>query len=150
LGDARIRPARAQDAATVAAIAHAAYVKYVPRIGRQPAPMSTDYAASIAAGHVTVIERNETVAGYLIGGPDGESFFIKNIAVDPVHQGNGLGGALLRYAVAEACSLKLSSVRLCTNAAMTENRALYEHFGFVETHRALEHGYDRVYMRLSL
>ena len=112
--------------------------------------MSADYAAAIAAAHAAVIERDGTIAGYLIGCPDGDSYFIENIAVDPAFQRGGLGGALLRHAIVEARRLKLASVWLFTNAVMTENRALYAHLGFVETHRALEHGYDRVYMRLFL
>lgn len=145
-----IRPARAQDAARLAAIARAAYARYIPRIGREPAPMSADYAAAIAAGHAVVIALGETIIGYLIGCVDADSYFIENIGIDPAHQGRGLGGALLRHAVTEARQRKLSALRLFTNAAMTENLALYAHMGFVETHRAVEHGYDRVYMRLSL
>jgi len=145
-----IRPARPTDAVRLAAIARAAYAKYVSRVGREPAPMTADYAAAIAAGHALVIERDNVIAGYLIGCPDRDSYFIENIAVDPTRQGNGFGGALLRHAIAEAGRLGLSALWLFTNATMTENLAIYAHFGFIETHRAVEHGYDRVYMRLLL
>jgi hypothetical protein len=30
---------------------------------------------------------------------------------------------------------------------MTENLSMYAHMGFVETHRAMEKEFDRVYMR---
>jgi hypothetical protein len=40
----QIRRARPEDAARIGAIARAAYVKYVPRIGREPAPMVADFA----------------------------------------------------------------------------------------------------------
>lgn len=43
-----------------------------------------------------------------------------------------------------------SCVRLYTNQAMTENIALYGRHGYVETHRAVEHGLHRVYMSKSL
>ena len=33
---------------------------------------------------------------------------------------------------------------------MSENLALYAHLGFVETHRLVEDGYNRIYMRLTL
>jgi len=52
--------------------------------------------------------------------------------------------------MAEAKRLKLPALWLFTNKLMTENLALYAHIGFVETHRTVEHGYDRVYMRLSI
>jgi len=150
VADAVIRPADADDAPRLQAIARLAYSGYTARLDRQPAPMSADYAAAVAAGHAVVIERNGKIAGYLIGRGDQDSYFIENVAVDPAYQGLGLGGALLRHAIAEARRLKLSSLWLFTNAAMTENQAIYARLGFVETHRAMEHGYDRVYMRLSL
>jgi hypothetical protein len=36
-------------------------------------------------------------------------------------------------------------VRLYTHAAMTENHTYYRRHGYQETHRASQHGYDRVY-----
>jgi ribosomal protein S18 acetylase RimI-like enzyme len=144
-----IRPARASDAIKLKAIARAAY-EYVVRIGREPAPMSADYSAAIAAGHVTVLEQNSEIAGYLIGWPEADYYFIENVAVDLAHQGCGLGRMLLQEAVAQAKNLKLRAVMLYTNAAMTENLSLYVHFGFVETHRVVEDGYDRVYLRHAI
>jgi ribosomal protein S18 acetylase RimI-like enzyme len=145
-----IRPARASDAVKLHAIARGAYAKYVERIGREPAPMSADYAAAIAAGHVIVIEGGGEIAGYLIGWAEADSYFIENVAVDPAHQGRGLGRTLLQEALAQAQKLELPAVVLYTNAAMTENLSFYAHFGFVETHRAVEDGYDRVYMRRAV
>jgi hypothetical protein len=43
--------------------------------------------------------------------------------------------------------LGLRVLSLYTNVAMTENRAPYHRVGFVETHRAVENGFNRVYMR---
>jgi hypothetical protein len=59
-----IRKATGDDVARIVAIAHAAYIKYVPRIGREPPPMLADFAAEIAAGHVVVIEVTRTVEGF--------------------------------------------------------------------------------------
>ena len=145
-----IRAARPADAPRLEAIARSAYAKYVSRIGRDPAPMSADYAGGIAAGHAIVISIGSLVAGYLIGRGNADGYFIENVAVDPAFQGQGLGGMMLRLAISEARRLRLPALRLFTNAAMTENLALYAHLGFVETHRAVEQGYDRVYMRLSI
>jgi ribosomal protein S18 acetylase RimI-like enzyme len=145
-----IRTARAEDAARIGAIARAAYVKYVPRIGREPAPMVADFAAEVAAGHVVVIGTAAALDGYLIGWPETDAYFIDNIAVDPAQQGKGLGRQLIAHAVREAKRHHLSAIRLYTNAAMTENLSMYARMGLVETHRALEKGFDRVYMRLDL
>ena len=64
-----IRNAMAEDTARIGAIARAAYAKYVPRIGREPAPMVADFAAEVAAGHVVVIGTAGAVDGYMIAWP---------------------------------------------------------------------------------
>src|SRR5262249_1618053 len=69
-----IRRATAEDTARIGAIARAAYAKYVPRIGREPAPMVADFAAEVAAGRVVVIATAGGGDGYMIaraqaGGP---------------------------------------------------------------------------------
>jgi len=145
-----IRRATTGDAARIGVIACAAYAKYVPRMGREPAPMLADFAAEIAADHVVVIETAGKVDGYMIAWPEMDAFFIDNIAIEPSRQGEGLGRHLMDHAVAEARRLHLPTVRLYTNVAMTENLSMYAHIGFVETHRAIEKGFDRVYMRWSL
>jgi ribosomal protein S18 acetylase RimI-like enzyme len=134
----------------IRAIAHAAYAKYVARIGREPAPMVADFAALIAAGYVVVAEDRDGIKGYMIGWPEADAYLIDNIAVDPEHQGQGLGRYLIEHAATEARRLRLPAVRLYTNVAMTENLAMYAHIGFVETHRATEHGFERAYLRWSL
>ena len=145
-----IRKATAQDIARIGAIARAAYAKYVPRIGREPPPMVADFAAEVAAGHVVVIGTAGAVDGYMIAWPEADAYFIDNIAIDPARQGEGLGRQLMDHAVGEASRRRLSAVRLYTNAAMTENLSMYAHMGFVETHRAVEKAFDRVYLRWTL
>ncbi len=146
----RIRAARAGDAGRIGEIARAAYAKYVPRIGCAPAPMVADFAAEIAAGRVAVIEAGGAVEGYLIAWPEADAYFIDNIAVDPAAQRRGLGRRLMDHATRAARRWGLSAIRLYTNAAMTENLALYGRMGFVETHRAIEQGFDRVFMVRAL
>ena len=145
-----IRRALPEDAARIGAIARAAYTKYTARIGRAPAPMLADFAAATAADHTVVIETAGTVDGYMIAWPEADAYFIDNIAVDPARQGEGLGRQLIHHALSEARRLHLPAIRLYTNAAMTENLSMYAHLGFVETHRAMEKGFDRVYLRLSV
>jgi ribosomal protein S18 acetylase RimI-like enzyme len=149
-GPTRICKASADDVARIGAIAYAAYVKYVSRIGREPSPMRADFAAEVAAAHVVVIETAGMVAGYMIAWPEADAYFIDNIAVDPARQGEGLGRQLINQAVEEGRRLRLPAVRLYTNAVMTENLQMYAHLGFVETHRATEKGFHRVYLRLAL
>ena len=146
----RIRAARVDEARRIGEIARAAYLKYVPRVGREPAPMRADFAAEIAARRVVVVEAGDMVAGYMIAWRKADGYFIDSIAVDPAEQGRGFGRLLMDQAEQEARRHGLSAIRLYTNAAMTENLSLYRHLGFVETHRAIEQGFDRVFMRRDL
>jgi ribosomal protein S18 acetylase RimI-like enzyme len=145
-----IRKAMPEGAERIGAIARAAYAKYIPRMGREPAPMLADFATEIAIGHVVVIETAGAVDGYMIAWPERDAYFIDNIAIHPMRQGQGVGRKLIDEAVREARQLQLSAIRLYTNVAMIENLSMYAHLGFVETHRAIEDGFDRVYMRLNL
>jgi ribosomal protein S18 acetylase RimI-like enzyme len=108
--------------------------------------MLADFAAEIAADHVVVIGTDGRIDGYMIAWPETDAYFIDNVAVDPAQQGKGLGRQLIRHAVAEAKRHRLSAIQLYTNAAMTENLSMYARMGFVETHRAVEKGFDRIYM----
>lgn len=145
-----VRPAVPGDAARIAEIARAAYAEYLPRIGRAPAPMVANFPSEIAAGRVFVLERGGAIDGYLVAWAEADAYFIDNVAVDPTRQGHGLGRALLDHAAAEASRRGLAALRLYTNEAMVENIALYARLGFVETHRATEHEFRRVYMRREL
>src|SRR5215472_16859439 len=120
-----ISRATADDTARIGAIARAAYAKYVPRIGREPAPLVADFAGHMAAGHVVVIETAGAVDGYMVGWPETDAYFVDNITVDPARQGNGLGRKLMAHAAHEAKRRHLPAIRLYTNAAMTENLSMY-------------------------
>jgi ribosomal protein S18 acetylase RimI-like enzyme len=135
------------DTQRIGALARAAYAKYVPRIGREPPPMVADFVGYIARDVVVVIEEEGELRGFLIAWPEADAYFIDNVAIDPPAQGHGLGRKLFEHAVHEARRLGLSALRLYTNVAMTENLALYRRIGFAETHRAMENGLNRVYMR---
>ncbi|WP_375463637.1 GNAT family N-acetyltransferase [uncultured Methylobacterium sp.] len=141
-----IRLARAADRAAVEAIVAAAYAPYVARIGRNPAPMDDDYAALIAAGRVHVLVVEGAVRGLVVLIPRADALFIDNVAVAPELRGRGLGRSLLRFAEAAARRSGLDTIRLCTNEAMTENRALYARIGFAETGRGEQAGFKRIDM----
>ena len=63
---ARIRPAGPEDVDAIRRIARAAYALYVPRIGREPAPMVADFTASIEHTRASIrhdYEKMNTAAG---------------------------------------------------------------------------------------
>jgi GNAT superfamily N-acetyltransferase len=148
--DGIIRPATTADLAELRRIARAAYAVYVPRIGRAPAPMVADFVAPVAAGHAAVWADDAGIGGYAVFYPRGDHVHLENVAVDPARQGQGLGRRLIEFVEAEARRQGLAAVELYTNAKMTENQRLYPALGYVETHRASEDGFDRVFYRKAV
>ncbi len=151
MSDIRIRPAVLCDVPAIRAIAKAAYAPYVPLIGRKPAPMVADFDAVVAAGYADVALAGSEVAGYIIhmsATPDG--WFLENLAVSPAAQRTGLGHALIAHAEAAARAAGACEITLYTNAKMEANLAFYPRLGYIETHRAVENGFDRVFFRKSI
>lgn len=145
-----LRRATAADAAAVAQLAEAAYEKYVERIGRRPAPMDADYAALIEDANVWVLTCDDRLLGSLVTIVNDDHLLLDSIAVAPDAQGHGYGALLLRRAEDDAHDAGLAEVRLYTNAAMTENVAMYPRFGYVETHRGGQDGFRRVFFSKRL
>ncbi len=145
-----INPAQPGDLADVEAIVTGAYTPWVDRIGQRPGPLNDDYAALIAAGRVHILQRSNTPAGVLVLIPETDAMLLDNIAVSPDHHGQGLGRILMAFAEAEARRQGFSTIRLYTHEKMAENIAIYARRGFVETHRAREKGFARVFMEKAL
>lgn len=122
-----------------------AYALYVPRIGREPAPMTDDYAARIAAGEAWVVEEEGRLLAVLVLEDFPDSLQLDNIAIAPSAQGRGLGRSLVAFTEAEARRRGYAKVTLYTNEKMVENLTLYPRLGFVETHRAPQAGFARVF-----
>ena len=129
----------------IAALVRDAYAIYVPRIGRQPAPVTADHAGLVAAGRTSVVELDGDIAGVIVLIPAADHLLVENVAVAPAMQGRGIGRALMTHAEERAAELGLDELRLYTNQLMTENLALYPALGYVETGRRVEDGFARVY-----
>jgi ribosomal protein S18 acetylase RimI-like enzyme len=146
----RTRLAVAGDVAALGAIATAAYQKYIPRMGHAPAPMTADYAQAVRSGQAWVAIQDGQVAGYIVLIAQPGYLLLDNVAVSPAAQNHGVGTRLLGLAEEHARSLALGEIRLYTNEAMTENQAYYARHGYVETHRAEQNGFRRVFFRKLL
>ncbi|NWA03653.1 GNAT family N-acetyltransferase [Pseudomonas gingeri] len=145
-----MRLAEVLDLPRVEAIVDAAYRVYIPRMGREPGPMLENYAALQQAGHLWVLEVSGQVAGILVLIREKEAMLLDNVALGPEYQGRGLGRVLMAFAEQAALDARCSAIRLYTNEAMSENLALYARLGYVETHRAGDSGFHRVYLTKSL
>ena len=145
-----IRLATLADQAAIEAIIDAAYSPYIARMGRKPGPMLDDYAAQIASGCAHVLEVDGEIAGVIVLLPKPGSLLLDNVAVAPSWRGRGYGGVLLRFAEASARKAGLPAITLYTHVTMVENIELYLRVGYAETHRAVEAGLHRVYMRKTI
>jgi len=144
------RLARPDEAAALRALVREAYAHYVPRMGREPAPMTDDYAARIAAGEAWIEEAEGAPVGVLVLEESEGGLLLDNIAVAPAALGKGYGKLLLQFAEAEAMRRGYTRIHLYTNEKMVENIALYTRIGYVETHRARQAGHNRVFMEKRL
>ncbi|MFC4910561.1 MFS transporter [Actinomadura gamaensis] len=142
-----IRTAVPSDLPAVERVVRAAYAPWTEVIGMPPMPLSSDYAALIAAGHVHVLD---DLSGLIVLIPEDGRLLVDNVAVDPSHQGEGRGRRLLDHAEARARALGLPALRLITNEKMTVNIARYERRGYRETARETIRGRRAVHMTKTL
>jgi ribosomal protein S18 acetylase RimI-like enzyme len=140
-----VRRATHGDVPALYVVVHEAYLLYVPRIGRMPAPMTADYAAAVESGEAWVAEVDGAIVGLLVLVVHPGYLLIENIAVQPSAQRRGIGARLLVLAEDEARANGLGEIRLYTNEGMTENLAFYPRHGYRETRRAEENGFRRVF-----
>jgi ribosomal protein S18 acetylase RimI-like enzyme len=146
-----IRPASGADVPVLREIAMAAYERYVPIIGRAPAPMTADYATAVQAGQAWLAAGADGAAlGLIVLIRHPGFLLLENVAVAPAAQGRGVGARLLAFAEEQARALGLAEIRLYTNEAMTANLAYYPRHGYTETHRAQEDGFRRVFFAKQL
>jgi ribosomal protein S18 acetylase RimI-like enzyme len=146
----RIRLGTTADAAEARAVTRAAYARWVPVIGREPAPMSADLAPLAEVGALRIAEEDGRAVGVLVLVPHPDHLVLESVAVAPDAQGRGIGSALLDAAEHEALAAGLPEIRLYTHERMTDNIARYEHRGYVETRRATEDGFRRVFLTKRL
>jgi GNAT superfamily N-acetyltransferase len=123
---------------------------YVPRIGREPAPVGADYEALVASAAVWVAIEANSIVGVLVLQPQSDALLLENVAVAPVAQHRGIGRALIAFAEDRARERGVGAITLYTGAQMTENQALSRKLGYVEINQCSEHGFDRVYFEKRL
>ena len=138
------------DVPAIKRIVLAAYEKYIPRIGKPPAPMTDDYEAQVKAGDVWVLELDGELLGLVVLVPKPNYMLIENVAVMPERQRWGLGRMLLAFAEANARQRGYLEVQLYTNELMHENLAWYARLGYQETSRSCDSGFRRLFMKKQL
>ena len=93
------------------------------------------------------------VVGCVFCDPRDEALYVGKLAVDPAHQGKGIGKALMARAEAEARLRGLGVLELETRIELSENHAAFTRMGFLKTGESAHAGYERptsITMRKSL
>lgn len=146
-----IRQAITDDEPAIRECAEQAYSRYVPLIGRKPAPMLADFASQIAGGEVYVAtDDQDNFLGFIVFYAEDQHMLLENIAVLPQAAGRGVGKALVNFCEAAAQRRGLNGVHLYTNEKMTENLSIYPKLGYAEVDRRSEDGFNRVYFEKTL
>ncbi|HEY4199251.1 MAG TPA: GNAT family N-acetyltransferase [Devosiaceae bacterium] len=147
-----LRPARPEDAGAIRDLVRAVYAKWVPIIGREPAPMLADYEVAVREHLFALHEADGVLVALIEMQLEPNDLLIVNVAVAESAQGQGLGSALLAHAEDVARQHGRPSVRLYTNARMEANIALYRRRGYAEYSRDMVMGgaTTRVNMRKIL
>lgn len=145
-----LRRATDADVGAIGALVDAAYRDYIPLLGRTPTPMLSDFAAAVRDHDVRVLDAGNRLVGVIELIAHDDHLWVHNVAVDPAAQGQGLGRRLLAFAETEGRRLGLLAIGLLTNERYVANIAMYERYGYRETHREPYRGTDLVHFRKAL
>ncbi|KPW83141.1 Acetyltransferase (GNAT) domain-containing protein [Pseudomonas congelans] len=146
-----IRIAEASDESDIKNCAEQAYARYVPVIGRKPAPMIADFITQIATGVVYVATDDQTrFQGFIVFYDKDGYFLLENVAVLPSAAGRGVGKALISFCENAARQRGMNAVHLYTNAKMADNLSIYPKLGYVKVAERTEDGFNRVYFEKKL
>ena len=125
-----LRRATAADAAAARGLTREAYAKWIPVIGREPKPMTADFAAAIRDHRVDLLCQGERVVALIETIAEPEALLIENVAVSLAWQSRGLGRRLMAHAERLAGAMGYREIRLYTNARFVENIAFYQRLGY--------------------
>lgn len=146
-----IRLAQACDEPVIKDCAEQAYARYVPMIGRKPAPMVADFATQIVEGVVYVAQDDQAIfQGFIVFYAEEGHILLENVAVLPSTAGRGVGKALIGFCENAALQRGLNAVHLYTNEMMTDNLSTYSKLGYRKVARREEEGFKRVYFEKNL
>ena len=146
-----IRLAQACDEPVIKDCAEQAYARYVPMIGRKPAPMVADFATQIVEGVVYVAQDDQAIfQGFIVFYAEEGHILLENVAVLPSTAGRGVGKALIGFCENAALQRGLNAVHLYTNEMMTDNLSIYPKLGYRKVAQRVEGGFKRVYLEKNL
>lgn len=146
----QIRLATTTDLPAIQTCVQLAFAKYLTRMLVPPEPLQKDYQVVLKTATLFVITVAHQCAGLLELHVQPHDLVLKTIAVHPDYQGQALGKRLLQFAESFGKQHHKSEIHLYTNEKMTENIALYQHFGYRIYATGIENGFHRVYFKKVL
>ena len=146
----RVRAARNADVPALQALVAGAFAPFTARTGVRPAPVATDWETVVWALAAVVATRDDRVVGVVVLWPHPDHVLVETLAVAPEEQGRGVGAALLDRAELTAIESGTNTVRLQTDARMTEALAHWVRRGYAEVGRRPLDGVDRVLLEKRL
>lgn len=130
-----IRPATGGDAAPLLALSRRADQLFAahgfPQIPALPPTPLVEFRAFLTENSSFIALLGTLPAGFAVCGAAGEHFWLKELAVDPVHGRKGIGSALVDAAVGQAKLARHSAIFLSTFRNVPFNRPFYARRGFV-------------------
>lgn len=126
----QLRRATPADVASIGRLVQEAYARWVPAIGREPWPMSADYAAAVRDHRIDLLFLDGVLAALVETIDEGDGLLVENLAVSPAFQRRGLGARLMAHAETVALSLGHQRIRLFTNQRFAENLIFYRRLGY--------------------
>ncbi len=100
-------------------------------------------AAKAAQELCLLAHHEDDLLGCVFCAPGEEALHISKLAVDPDHQGGGIGRALMDLAEANAQAAGLEAMELQTRIEMDENHLTFARLGFRKVGETSHPGYDR-------
>ncbi|MFI5000670.1 MAG: GNAT family N-acetyltransferase [Reyranellales bacterium] len=125
-----LRLAVGSDAPAIRELTRKAYAKWVPLIGREPKPMTADYAEAVRAHRIDLLYVAGELAALIETISEPDHLLIENVAVSPLFWGRGFGRKLMAHAEQVAASLGHGEIRLYTNKLFAENVQFYGRLGY--------------------
>ncbi|MBE6112805.1 MAG: GNAT family N-acetyltransferase [Peptococcaceae bacterium] len=146
-----IRRATIEDLADIFTCNINAFKNYITLINRAPAPMMTDFSAELKNNHLFVACENDEVLGFaLIQDTADDYMWLDVLAVQPEHQGKGIGRSLLDFTEQFILTKGKSECRLNTNVKFKRTLGIYLQYGFEIYDTPVVHGYERHYLKKNL
>lgn len=130
----KIRAAEEADAAQIASLLSESFAEYKPlytdRAFAATAPASELVQKRLREGDAWVVSQGDQLIGTVSTVADGESLYIRGMAVLPAARGAGAGRLLLEQVEEFAREHGFKRLFLSTTPFLNRAIRLYEHFGF--------------------